>query len=90
DIFSLLLNRPNMTIPEMMEALGFNKSTMYRLVSTLEQNGFIVQFTGDYTSAFIFAGILAIKGSVAVGVFVKPIILKKSLNIDVKIDKSIN
>ncbi len=26
-----------MTIPEMMEALGFNKSTMYRLVSTLEQ-----------------------------------------------------
>ncbi|MQR84570.1 helix-turn-helix domain-containing protein [Bacillus megaterium] len=43
DIFSLLLNRPNMTIPEMMEALGFNKSTMYRLVSTLEQNGFIVR-----------------------------------------------
>ncbi|MES9756643.1 MFS transporter [Priestia megaterium] len=51
--------------------------------------GFIVQFTGDYTSAFIFAGILAIIGSGAVAIFVKPIILKKSLNIDVQMDKSI-
>ncbi|TYR79393.1 IclR family transcriptional regulator [Priestia megaterium] len=41
DIFSLLLAQPNMTIPEMMDVLQFNKSTMYRLVSTLEQNGFI-------------------------------------------------
>jgi ACS family hexuronate transporter-like MFS transporter len=35
--------------------------------------GFIVQFTGKFTSAFIIAGALAIVGAVCVAFFVKPI-----------------
>ncbi|MBN8250993.1 IclR family transcriptional regulator [Priestia flexa] len=47
DIFSLLIKEPNMTISEMMNVLQYNKSTMYRLVSTLEQNEFIER-TADH------------------------------------------
>ncbi|MFC7392922.1 IclR family transcriptional regulator [Scopulibacillus cellulosilyticus] len=43
DIFRLLLERPGITVQEIMETLGFNKSTTYRLVNTLEQNNFIIR-----------------------------------------------
>ncbi|WP_235775511.1 IclR family transcriptional regulator [Paenibacillus sp. CGMCC 1.18879] len=41
DLLMLLINRPNLTVQEIMVALEFNKSTTYRLVSTLELNHFI-------------------------------------------------
>ncbi|WP_353615556.1 IclR family transcriptional regulator [Bacillus sp. FJAT-27264] len=43
DIFNLVLHNPNITTQEIMEELQLNQSTAYRLVSTLEQNDFIMR-----------------------------------------------
>lgn len=43
DIFNLILHNPNITTQEIMEELQINQSTSYRLVSTLEQNQFIMR-----------------------------------------------
>lgn len=43
DIFHLVLHHPDITTQEIMEAMGLNQSTTYRLVSTLEQNQLIAK-----------------------------------------------
>ncbi|BCG58782.1 IclR family transcriptional regulator [Paenibacillus sp. URB8-2] len=43
DIIKLLIQYPSLTVQEIMDALGCNKSTTYRLVSTLEKNEFIAR-----------------------------------------------
>lgn len=48
DILWLVIERGNLSVLEIMEILQYNRSTTYRLVNTLEQNGFI-QKTTDTT-----------------------------------------
>ncbi|MBP3038200.1 IclR family transcriptional regulator [Bacillaceae bacterium Marseille-Q3522] len=43
DIFQLILEQPGLSTHEIIEKLQLNQSTAYRLVSTLEQNQFIMK-----------------------------------------------
>jgi len=45
DILWLVIERGNLSVLEIMEILQYNRSTTYRLVNTLEQNGFIQKTT---------------------------------------------
>ena len=48
DILWLVIERGNLSVLEIMDILQYNRSTTYRLVNTLEQNGFI-QKTAETT-----------------------------------------
>ncbi|MET3292194.1 UNVERIFIED_CONTAM: IclR family KDG regulon transcriptional repressor [Brevibacillus sp. OAP136] len=43
DVLALILERPNMSIQEIIDTLQINRSTTYRLISTLEQQQFIAR-----------------------------------------------
>lgn len=43
EILKLLVEHPNLTIPQIIATLGFNQSSTYRLVGTLEQQQFITR-----------------------------------------------
>lgn len=43
DVFMLILERPNLSIQEIIDTLKINRSTTYRLIHTLEQQQFIAR-----------------------------------------------
>ncbi|WP_438938626.1 MFS transporter [Alicyclobacillus suci] len=47
--------------------------------------GFIVQFTGSFSSAFLLAGILAVVGAICVAFWVKPLTLPKQTSEDAQL-----